>query len=209
MNRMQTASAGTHLLIAVLIGASAGAALAYPLGSESAALVAWVGTSAAFLLLTWAAIWELDAADTARLALKQDPSRAVRDLVLLLVAAGSLLTVALIIFSARHSGSTRVALGVASVVASWAVVHTVFALKYARLYYGEPAGGINFKQDPEPSYRDFAYLAFTIGMTFQVSDTDVQNTTIRTTVLGHALMAYLFGTVIIAVTINLVAGLST
>lgn len=208
MNRWQTASAGTHLLFAVIIGAATGAALAYPLGGESAALVAWVSTSAVFLVLTWAAVWQLDAADTARLALREDPSRAVRDIVLLLVAAGSLLTVALIIFSARHSGTSRVALGVASVVASWAVVHTVFALKYARLYYGEPIGGLNFKQDPEPSYRDFAYVAFTVGMTFQVSDTDVQNATIRATVLGHALLAYLFGTVIIAVTINLVAGLS-
>jgi len=67
---------------------------------------------------------------------------------------------------------------------------------------------VDFKQDADPTYRDFAYLAFTVGMTFQVSDTDIGKSAIRETVLRHALISFLFGAVIIAVTINLVAGLS-
>jgi uncharacterized membrane protein len=99
-------------------------------------------------------------------------------------------------------------LGVACVAASWGVLHTIFILRYALLYYAEPAGGIDFKQEPDPTYRDFAYVGFTVGMTFQVSDTDIGKSTIRTTVLRHALLSFVFGAVILAVTINLLAGLS-
>ena len=95
----------------------------------------------------------------------------------------------------------------ASVVLAWAVVHTVFSLRYADLYYeGEP-GGIDFNEDDPPSYSDFAYLAWTIGMTFQVSDTDLKTQAIRRTALRHGLLSYMFGALIIATTINLIAGL--
>ena len=88
------------------------------------------------------------------------------------------------------------------------MVHTVFTLRYAHEYYRPPVGGIDFKSsDQPPDYRDFAYVAFTVGMTFQVSDTDVQDLIVRRTVLGHALLGYLFGAVIIAITINVVAQL--
>ena len=75
------------------------------------------------------------------------------------------------------------------------------------LYYAEPIGGIDFTQEPDPTYRDFAYVGFTIGMTFQVSDTDIGKSTIRTAVLRHALLSFVFGSVILAITINLLAGL--
>jgi uncharacterized membrane protein len=152
-------------------------------------------------------IWPLDAQNTAQVARQEDPSRPIRDVVLLLVAVVSLLTVGLVIFRAHHAGPLRLLLGVACVVASWAVLHTIFILRYALLYYAEPVGGIDFKQEPDPSYRDFAYVGFTVGMTFQVSDTDIGKSTIRTTVLRHALLSFVFGAVILAVTINLLAGL--
>jgi uncharacterized membrane protein len=81
-------------------------------------------------------------------------------------------------------------------------------LRYARLYYTGPDGGIDFNEDGRPQYSDFAYLAFTIGMTFQASDTDLTTKEIRATALPHALLAYLFGAIIIATTINLLAGLA-
>jgi uncharacterized membrane protein len=150
----------------------------------------------------------LEALDTARLAQREDPSRVVRDVVLLAVAVGAMVTVAVVIFHAHQSGPLRTALGVACVAASWVVLHTILTLRYARLYYTDPTGGIDFKQDADPTFRDFAYVAFTVGMTFQVSDTDIQKATIRETILRHALISFVFGAVIIAVTINLVAGLS-
>jgi uncharacterized membrane protein len=94
------------------------------------------------------------------------------------------------------------------VLLSWTVIHTVFALRYARLYYSGTDGGVDFHEDAKPRFSDFAYLAFTVGMTFQVSDTDLNTSAFRATVLRHALLSHLFGTVVVALTINLVAGLS-
>ena len=94
-----------------------------------------------------------------------------------------------------------------TVILSWAVVHSVFALRYAHEYYTEPIGGIDFKNPDPPDYRDFIYVAFTVGMTFQVSDTDVQSRNVRRTVINHALLAYLFGAVILALTVNIAATL--
>lgn len=87
-------------------------------------------------------------------------------------------------------------------------MHTIFTLRYAQLYYTEPAGGIDFNQEERPSFRDFAYLSLTIGMTFQVSDTDLQTSPIRSTALRHALLSYLFGAVILAAAINLIVSLA-
>jgi uncharacterized membrane protein len=100
------------------------------------------------------------------------------------------------------------ALAVGSVALSWLLVHTLFTLRYARLYYRGAVGGINFNQAEPPQYTDFAYLAFTLGMTFQVSDTNIQNHEIRSTALRHSLLSFVFGSIILATIINLVAGLS-
>jgi uncharacterized membrane protein len=96
---------------------------------------------------------------------------------------------------------------VASVALSWTVVQTVFTSHYARLYYSDPVGGIDFNQQAPPRFSDFAYLAFTVGMTFQISDTNLETPTLRAAVLRHALLSYLLGAVILATTINLVSGL--
>jgi uncharacterized membrane protein len=95
---------------------------------------------------------------------------------------------------------------VASVAVSWGVVHTVYAVRYADLYYRND-GGITFPGDDEPAYRDFAYLAFTVGMTYQVSDTGLTSPVMRRTVLRHSLLSYVFGTAVIAMTINVVSSL--
>lgn len=85
----------------------------------------------------------------------------------------------------------------------------MFTLRYARLYYVNGSGGIDFNQgDDPPAYVDFAYLAFTIGMTYQVCDTDLKTRKIRATALRQALLSYVFGAMVLALTVNLVAGLS-
>ena len=93
-----------------------------------------------------------------------------------------------------------------SVALAWTSVHTVYVLRYARLYYSPPEGGIDFHGEA-PDYVDFAYLALTIGMTFQVSDTDLTASACAASALHHALLSYVFGTVIVAITVNSVAGL--
>ena len=160
---------------------------------------------------SWATIWHRDPAATARLALREDPGRAIADALLLIASTASVLAVAAAIAAGRAGSpgerDLHAGLAVASVVLSWTVVQTVFTLHYARLYYSHPAGGIDFNQEAPPRYSDFAYLAFTVGMTFQVSDTDLQTATLRAAALRQALLSYLLGAVILAATINLVAGL--
>src|SRR5204862_1896418 len=110
----------------------------------------------------------------------------------------------------QASGGMRalmVSLGRLSVVLSWTVVHTVSALRYARAYYSDPPGGIDFNEADPPTYTDFAYFAFTVGMTFQVADTNITSKAIRRITLHHALLSYLFGAVLLGLVINVVATL--
>jgi uncharacterized membrane protein len=204
----RSAPAGLNLTASLASGGIAAALVVRSLGVLSAGLLAWVVTAAVFLASTWAPTWHLDAADTAWLALREDGSRLMRDLTLIAISIGTVVTVAVVIFRAHENPPLRTALGVAAIAASWLVVNTIFTLRYARLYYAEPRGGVDFGQDPDPTIRDFAYVAFTIGMTFQVSDTALRKTEIRTTALRQALTSFVFNTVIIAVTVNVVAGLS-
>jgi uncharacterized membrane protein len=205
------ASAATRVVTAAAAGACAGVVAALPGSWQIGTLAGWDVAAGVYLVWTWRTIWHRDPAATARLALREDPGRAIADTLLLVASMASILAVALAV-TAGHAGGPgardlRGALALASVALSWTVVQTVFTARYARLYYSHPAGGIDLGQDAAPRYTDFAYLAFTVGMTFQVSDTQLQTSALRSTVLRQALLSYLLGAVILATTINLVAGL--
>lgn len=180
----------------------------------TAILVGWDAGAALFVICTMVTTFRLDEGNTAGLASSKGPDRTTIDLAMLLASFASLGAVALVLLgSAKEHGTQKdllAAVGVGSVVCSWFLVHVLYALRYARLYYDEcNSGGIDFNQDDQPCYLDFAYLAFTVGMTFQVSDTQIKDKRIRRAILHHGLLAYLFGTVIVATTINLVAGLGS
>ena len=185
-------------------------ALAWFVPWQLAVLAGWDATVVTQLVWVWASVGRLNSDETAEVATAEDNTRQGARLLLVGAALASLVGVVLAFIKAKEqSGGVAVALtvvGVATVILSWALVHTVFALRYAHLYYSDEVGGIDFKNDEPPDFLDFAYISFTVGMTFQVSDTDVQGRRIRRTVLRHALLAYVFGTVIIAVTINVIAG---
>jgi uncharacterized membrane protein len=178
---------------------------------QVAPLLGWAVGASVWVLCTWKVILGLDAMETAAAATREEPHRAQTDLLLLSAAVISLVAVVLGVVKAGDvRGSEKWLLllsGVFTVIASWGVVHTVFALRYAALYYAGPDGGIDFNEREKPVYQDFAYLAFTIGMTYQVSDTNLHSKPIRHAALRHALLSYVFGTVIIAATINLAASL--
>ena len=200
------------IVLAGLVGLAV-AGLAIKLGHwKLAPLLGWDSAALVYLVWTWRNIWPMDAAETSSHALREDPSRAASDIAMLVASVASLVAVGLILYESGQSKGAlqilQVGLGFVSVVVSWAMVHTLFTLSYAEIYYGKPAGGIDFNESDEPEYKDFAYLAFTVGMTFQVSDTEITTKAIRQTVLKQAIIAYLFGTVIVASTINLIAGLS-
>jgi uncharacterized membrane protein len=136
----------------------------------------------------------------------------------LLVAASvaSLLGVGFALsLAGRHGGSLQVLLiGVAvlTVMLSWTVINTVYTLRYAHLHFGSTAAGIGFGDSAgpqRPDYRDFAYVAFTIGMTYQVSDTTVRDPRIRRTVLSHVILSYVFGVVIVAGSVSFIGGLAS
>jgi uncharacterized membrane protein len=206
-------SARMEVLVSVVIGVVA-AVLAIAVSSVPLGLlIGWDLTSLSYITWLGTKIRNLDARDTAQRATTIDPNRAVTDLLLLSAAVASLVAVGFVLVRAAQTHGAdqllRVGLGLASVVISWALVHTVFTLRYAHLYYIGKDGGIDFNQPDPPAYTDFAYLAFTIGMTFQVSDTPLTSKVIRRTALRHALLSYLFGTGILATTVNLVASLSS
>ncbi|MFR9780041.1 DUF1345 domain-containing protein [Micromonospora sp. MS34] len=196
-------------LVGAVCGGLAGVLVSPPVGP----LVGWDAAALSWLALLWGRLSRLDAGRTARLAKLEDPNRAMRDALLLAACLASLLAVGVVLTSAKAVGpglprDLYGALGVLSVVLSWLVVHTVFTTRYARLYYSSDPGGIDFHQSEPPCFVDFAYLAFTVGATFQVSDTDLCSSEMRRTVLRQSLLSYLFGAVIIAATVNLLAGLA-
>lgn len=204
--------AGVRLATAVSLGLLSGTIVASFGHPAIGSLVGWLVTATVYSTWVWANIARLGPDETKSHATQQDPSRGTADLLLVIAAVGSLASVGMVLVAAsrKHGGGKvgLVALGLAAVVASWTVVHTVYTLHYARLYYSDDPGGIDFNEDAPPRYMDFAYLAFTIGMTFQVSDTNIQLKVIRSAALRHALLSYLFGAGILATTVNLVAGLS-
>jgi uncharacterized membrane protein len=205
-------SARTRLVAALAAGIVGGTVAALAGAGRAAPLVGWDILALGFGGWTWLSVWRLDPAAAEAHAKREDPGRDQADLILLGAAIASLIAVGLVLFGASGgSGNGKfveAGFAVASVFVSWALVHTVFTLKYARLYYAVTPGGIDFNDDTAPDYRDFAYLAFTIGMTFQVSDTDIKAKPIRRTVLRQAWLSFPLVSVIIATTINLVSGLA-
>ena len=199
----------------VIVGAAGGAvaagvAVAGGTSWSVAALFAEDVAALVFLVWVWSTIATADAPATARLARTEDASRAAADLVLIGAGAGSLLAVGFTLGQAGDAGSPGrgllTALAIVSVVLAWLSVHTIYLLRYARDYYSPPEGGIDFHGEA-PDYVDFAYLALTIGMTFQISDTDITAKRVRRAALRHALLSYVFGTVIVAITVSSVAAL--
>jgi uncharacterized membrane protein len=203
--------AAKRLIIGVGGGiAVAAVALANAASWSVAALCASDVAALVFIVWVWVTVAGADAAATARIARAEDSSRAAAEAILVGAGAASLLAVGFTLAQAGDAGSPErgllTTLAIGSVALAWTSVHTVYLLRYARLYYSEPEGGIDFHGET-PDYVDFAYLALTIGMTYQVSDTDLTAKRIRRTALHHALLSYVFGAVILAITVSSVAGL--
>jgi uncharacterized membrane protein len=177
---------------------------------QFAALVGWDTLALTVLIAVWPQIWTFDCERTAALSTREDETRATAGLLELAAATVSLAGVFYALQQATElTGLTRIVLTAAAMVTigvSWTLVNTVFTLRYAHLHFTSKAGGLDFNGETPPDYRDFAYLAFTVGMTYQVSDTEVRDPAIRRLVLRQALLSYLFGAFIIAATINVVAG---
>ncbi len=203
---------------AVTLGFAADADLP---GESAAALPAgllagWIALAAVDTAWALVQVWRMDDAQTRAHATAEDPGHKVARLVAILGSVVSLAAVVVVIVQARHASGATVpvlaGLALLSVVASWTLIQVNYMLHYARVYYeagpdGEPKGGIDFNQDEDPAYSDFAYFSVGLGMTYQVADTNVTRGPVRRIVIAQTLLAYLFGAGILAVAINLVAGL--
>ena len=199
-------------LACVVAGVVAGALVGVIWSPVLSPLTGWSVASGCALVWVWSISWSKDADETEQLAEEESRSRSTDTWVVLACAASLVAVVVALVQSGTSKDGVAVSavlLSVVGVVLAWAMVNTVFALKYARMYYlDEPdRAGIDFKGNQEPCYADFAYLAFTVGMSFGVPETQPDSTAIRKVALGHALLSYAFGTGVVAVAINLVTNL--
>ena len=200
-----------RLLSAIFVGVLAVVVISAFAAWQITALIAWCSAAGTFAGITGVTILSADSERTRMIATRDDDTRVTADLTIIVASIASLVGVGFLLLKASATKGLATAamtgLGVVSVVLAWCLVHVTFTLRYADLYFSE-AGGIDFNGDEAPDYRDFAYLAFTIGMTYQVSDTALSTKVVRRTALRHALLSYVFGTAIIAITISTVAGIA-
>lgn len=198
-----------RLPVALAAGALSGTVVAQfslPFG----VLSGWVTGAVVIDVWLWATIWHLDAAGTRSHVKEEDPGRRLAGVVSVVCSLASLGAIGYLLLN--RAPTTRMVvmqavLCVVSVAVAWFTVHTMFTLRYAHLYYSEPEGGIEFHQREPPQYSDFAYVSFTVGMSYAISDTDVGKGDIRRMALVQALISYLLGAVVIGATINLLVSL--
>jgi uncharacterized membrane protein len=207
--------------IRLVVGLVAGAATWFlspaALGTVSRLVAAWDAFGVATLLLLWAAIFTADADRIRAVAATEDLSRTLSSIFVVVAAGASLLGATALLKTTSHLShgalAQRLALSVVAVGSAWLLVHTVFPLRYAHIYYdadenGSDVGGLVFPgNDPEPDYLDIAYFAFVIGMTAQTADISISGRTLRRVALLHGLISFVFNTTLVALVISGVAGI--
>lgn len=207
-----------RISVALVLGVAAGILVGTVRGEwHYSFAVGWIVAAGVYLVWTWMLLFGMDGDETAAHVRKrrEDGTPLVSHVVVLIASAAGLAGVGYLL-AATDDGQRRIGealVGILSVIAAWFAIHTTFTLRYAMLFYTEPrhdldAEAIDYHQARQPCYKDFAYLAFTVGMTYQVSDTDLGSARIRGSVLGHALVSFLLGAVVLASTINLVLALA-
>ena len=180
--------------------------------------VTWDFFSLCILALVWIRIIHANPQSVSRSAKLQDSSQTAIFVFVVVSACASLLALAVLLHTAKDLSRAKltehILLSAVTVVSSWLLVHTVFALRYAHLFYricrkdDAPHGsGLDFPGEKQPDYLDFAYFSFVIGMTSQVSDVQISSRLIRRLALVHGIVSFAFNVVIVALTINIISGL--
>jgi uncharacterized membrane protein len=192
--------------IAVAIGIVAFFLLPDALRLVTRLVVGWDTFAALYLLLAYTVMLRCDVAHIKRSAILQDDGRF---LILLVTALGAFATLAAIVLElgASKRSPSGLTLATVTIVLSWAVVHTAFALHYAHEFYrGEKAGGLQFPSGDahvEADYWDFVYFSFVVGMTAQVSDVGITDRVIRRTATVHGIVSFVFNTALVALMVNI------
>ncbi|MDN3549096.1 DUF1345 domain-containing protein [Mucilaginibacter aquaedulcis] len=184
-------------------------------------LFTWIAIALAIIILDWVIILSSHPAELHAIAKIEDSSRTLIFLFVLVASLISMLAIFFLLKSSKQLSPEAVTghilLGMASVIISWILVHTIFTLRYAHMYYAtdtdndnkrKPLGGLDFPGDlKEPDYLDFVYFSFVIGMTFQVSDVEISSRQIRRLAWMHGMISFAFNTAIVALSINVISGL--
>lgn len=210
-----------HPLHRILIGV-AFAALAFFIIPKSSnplieTMTMWIVFASVFLLTGWIVLYTRPISEIKKEAKKDDGSKLFVYLMIILSTLASFVIVLLIMISNSDDDSKNgmfIFVSITGILLSWFMVHTLYTFHYAHMYYDDDeeedakdAEGLDFPGDEAPDYIDFAYFSFTIGCTFQVSDVDINSKLIRRSVLWHGLLSFALNTFVVALTINLIAGL--
>ena len=215
--RVAHVHAVTRLVAAIGAGAVTASILPARVSIQVRAVASWDGFAVVALVLTWLTIVTLEPQQIRTMAQREDPSRLASLVLVVLGAVASLLAVLVLLQESMTMQSDArvqaVVLALSAVALAWALIHTVFTLRYAHLYYDAPLGSMPLEfpgMADLPDYLDLAYFAFVVGMTAQTSDVCVHDRGIRRTVLLHGVLAFAFNTSVVALLIGvLTAVLST
>ena len=210
---MKNLNSHTRQIIAIFITLNV-LLFSYKLHLETVILLSWCAYSSVNLVLDWYIIIKNTPSEVKMFAADRDSSKVFVFIFIVFGAIFSLLAVFILLLSVKKNTTefaTHALLSVISVVLSWFLIHTVFTLRYAHLFYRKlqkgQAKGLCFPGGEEPNYTDFAYFSFTIGMTFQVSDVEIVSKEIRKLALLQGILSFAFNTAIITLSINLISSL--
>jgi uncharacterized membrane protein len=180
----------------------------------------WIAFSGSFLIFSWIIIFGSHPKGLRNIAGEQDTSRSLTFLFVLFAAFISVFAIVVLLQQTPHSSkgglTYHILLAAAAVFCSWTLIHTLFTLRYAHLFYTysersnqsheKNAGGLEFPKTTVPDYLDFAYFSFVLGMTFQVSDVQITSALLRRLALLHGFLSFVYNTIIIALSINIISG---
>ncbi|MFJ8752380.1 DUF1345 domain-containing protein [Streptomyces sp. NPDC102441] len=210
MSHWLVLSAVPRLVGAAVMGAAVGAVTGVLTHAPMGVLAGIAAAETVFVVVGWIVLWPMNAAATHRNARREEFRPVVEELAVVVSALSGLVgIVVLLLVSDSDLSHAAAATALCGVFMAWAALHLMYAARYAYIYYLPPDGGIDFNTDDPPRYSDFLYFSYNLGMTYQVSDTNVSTATIRAVALRHCLLSYLFGASILATTINLVTGIVT
>jgi len=208
----QKLSALRILLLSFFVGITAYfGSLFITMATLTHVMLAWDVFCIMLISLHWYMFFHTSAAETHIKAKMQDETRSEIFAIVLISTFAGLLAVILLLIN-KDIEPLDLIVAISGMFLSWFLVHTTFGMRYAHLYYGDSktnkGSGLDFPGNEEPDFIDFAYFSFVLGMTFQVSDVEISSRKIRRLSLLHSLIAFIFNTVIVALTINALAGLS-
>jgi uncharacterized membrane protein len=205
--RLRTWTATTRLAVAAFVGIVVYFVLRQIWLPGLAGLLAWDAGVLCFLGVTHRVIADHSIDSMRRRAANLDTRTLVTKFLIVTAGCVSLYGIVRTLNALPGHPVLQVVLTGVTVLGSWSLIHTVFAIHYAHLYYSAPEGGLIFPGGGDPNYYDFLYYSFVVGMTCQVSDVQISDSRLRRLTLGHGVLSFFFNTVILALAVSVGAGL--